>query len=285
MNVRRVAAPALGLLLVAGVQQTVQIRSAGVQTLSGSAPLPDLRFGRSAATAPLGESSHPNAGGHIDLGLNFDEPPVFLASIDESFSGFGGPNGGVFAKLTRVRDNRVSVGVNAPVDGLDWMAIAEGVHEISGKTVVSGRESITSSVTDIPLPQLFASPPIVLVFAEESSLGTMAWARVIRVEQDRFDVQLNAAASVVHWVALEPGEYRSGPYRWTAGQFSGLLPIAERTFPQAFDSLPGFITTIYDTSGSGATWCRMTDQDNASVDLELNGVTEFVNWVAFEIDR
>lgn len=249
----------------------------------GFATDPLVLFGRT----PNGcTSSNSNYFGWVELPTHFDVDPVILVSNDESLNN----NGATWERLTRLRRNRFGVRCDAVSDALHWMAIEPGIHTIDGKTVMAGVQPTVKNGDSIFFPDNFDSPPVVLVFIDETGDDNGSTEIRIRGEVGNSGFQLtvngSSGADNVHWVALEPGTYKHGRYTFEAGVFENLNACSNPctwSWPTPWPRAPGVVHTITDTNNSGgSTWIRHFDVTRTLYQARLSGGgTEKVQWVAF----
>ncbi|PQO38847.1 hypothetical protein C5Y96_02965 [Blastopirellula marina] len=218
--------------------------------------------------------------------VKYDEPltsPVVVATIDETMD----DNGGATVRLRRNFNSQFSVRTNEATDGLQWMAVDEGIHEIDGKMIQAGSFSgSVSGSNTISFNATFDQPPIIFLMIDESvdDVGAAYNIRVIGTPQtNQFDVWINAAADNVHWIAMEPGEYVTQDAHWYVGSQSVGSTTGTIAFPTTFSTLPGVVTTMRDTNNSGGTWNRLTEVTPTTFSYRINtSGTEFLNYIAFE---
>ncbi|GAA5477606.1 hypothetical protein [Haloferula helveola] len=246
-----------------------------------------------AGNTTAGSISASNWGGFIHFPKNFDTTPVCIAGIDETID----DNGGTFIaqQVNGTRSNEVAFRTNAACDRVHWFAIEPGVHTISGKSVMAGVESVTSNPQVINFPQSFAAPPIVFVMAARPSpYNNPEWIRLnAPTTATTFTVYAQSPTYECHWIAMDPGEYEHGRYKWLAGSEDISLhsppQIPDLAFPVGFNTTegnPGVIGTILDTNGSGgATWIRLRDVKPQTAQLRIGDVTEFANYLIFLEDK
>lgn len=265
---------ALGTLIVSNGTEWVPL---AIDTNTGYSP---IRFG----------TTYP---GSVNLGtgsfqtVKYDEPltsPVVVATIDETLD----DSGGVLVRLRKNFNSQFSVRTNDSTDGLQWMAVDEGVHQIDGKMIQAGSFSgSVSGVNTISFDTTFSQPPIIFLMIDESVDDTGS-AYNIRVngtpQANQFEVWINAAADNVHWIAMEPGEYVTNDAHWYVGsQAAGSTPSGTIAFPTTFSTLPGVVTTMHDVNNSGGTWSRLSDVSPTSFSYRISSTgTEFLNYIAFE---
>jgi hypothetical protein len=225
--------------------------------------------------------------GWIQSPAIFPTDPIFVATNDESLNN----NGATWMRLRRLTRDRFGIRTNAATDAVHWMAIEPGVHTIDGKTVVAGRTANVGNNSSIFFDHIFAQPPVVLIFIDESGNDNGAGnARIIgNVATSGFQIWADGAMDGLHWVAMDPGEYSYGPYRWRAGVITppgNCTNPCSYTFNPAFPTSPNVLLTINDTNNSGSTWIRHFDITRDLLQYRMDSAaTERVHYVAFYEER
>jgi hypothetical protein len=219
----------------------------------------------------------------------FPAMPMFAYTIDESLN-----NAGPSYYRARVIDNhRIGLRGDNQADGLYWMAIEEGVHTIDGKMVQAGRFTKAGGVTTndtIFFPQLFAEPPVVLLFVDESGNDSgSSYVRIINeVATGGFQIQTDSTADWIQWIAMDAGEYEHGGLYWKAGvwETGNSCSTSGCTYAYGvnFDGkAPGILLQVHDVNNSGANYARTMRVDPTTVKFYMNSTAEKVHYVAFEL--
>ena len=214
----------------------------------------------------------------------FSEPPVLNFTIDETLNN----NGASWIRLRRWQRSRSSYRCNTNSDMTHWAAFSPGEHTIDGKMVIAGTNDNVSNGDTVFFPSLFPDPPVVLLFVDESDDNSGATnVRIINaVSTGGFEVWTDSTAGRLHWIAMEPGEYIHGRYRWLAGTWDDTLGCdpCTRSFPSGgFSAAPGVVLTIHDTDNSGPTWIRHHTITNTEATFRRsNGNGEVTHFLAFE---
>ncbi len=223
---------------------------------------------------------------------NFAAAPILVATIDET----GDNNGAFWTRVLRGPfSNRAMLHCNALADGVHWLALDAGDHTISGKKIAAGRLDLATTNASVFFPSIFPTEPVVLTEIDESGddSGAIVTRVISTVTTGGFQISLDAAADGLHWVAMEPGLYQSGRFRWVAGAFevgNACSNPCTFDFPAeaAFSTAPGVLLTVNDTDNSGAYAARLYSVTPTSVSFRtFNGggavaATERVYYVAFE---
>lgn len=244
---------------------------------------PQLLFG---VENSFGANNSTNVG-WVDYPARFPQPPILVTGIDESINN----NGATWVRTEQNHTNRAALRSDSIMDGLNWMAIEEGVHTVDGKTIMAGSLANASDGAAVFFPALFTQPPVVLLHIDLS--GDQAGGARVRiinsVTTGGFEIYLDGAVDFLHWVALDAGEYNYGRYHFQAGVWAlnnsctgGTSACAVQLPPGMFRDSVGLIATVNDTNNSGASYVRARHLGNEDLALYLNANTENVHYIAFE---
>ena len=228
-------------------------------------------------------------GNYIEFEKDFPSAPVVIATVDETIN----QNGAAWVRQERTaRANEVAFTTNLSADRVHWFAIEPGVHQVSGKTVQAGRDTSGSFPANVTFPQPFSTAPVVFLMMDASDrpIGSSepTWIRInASVTANGFTAYPAGLAYKFQWIAMEPGTYEHGRFKWVAGVHdnSGSGPQATVNLPAGFnmtDRNPGGIVTMFDTNGSGANWIRLTELAPQSAVIRLSGSgAELINYLFF----
>ena len=224
--------------------------------------------------------------GWIPFGTNFNALPIFVAINDESLNN----NGATWIRGRRQATNRMGIRCNAMTDAVHWIALEPGTHTIDGKMVQAGRSANATNNTSVFFNQVFASPPVVVLFPDESGDNNgMANVRLINVSNGGFQIWADGAADNLNWIAFTPGDYNHGNLHWRAGAITTPLNCTDPctfNFNPALPQTPGVVSTLYDTNNSGAIWVRHSNITASQYQWRMdNPTTEIVEYVAFWRDE
>ncbi|MBK8939207.1 MAG: hypothetical protein IPM79_16665 [Polyangiaceae bacterium] len=259
----------------------------GDLSVSGSLTVGDRVLGIPAGPRFLGGiapaacvASGSNFYGYVLLGASFD-PPIFVGSIDESLD----DNGASWLRLRRLAQDRVGLRCDSPTDAVHWLAADPGVHVISGKTVMAGRQAAAVNNATITFPQAFGSAPVVLLLPDESGddVGGSR-ARIIgNVSSSGFTIWTDGALDGLNWIAMEAGSYSYGPVSWRAGTTTpgACSASCSLSLGAPMPAAPGAVLTINDTNNSGATWIRILNSTKNQLTYRMDSQTELVHYVVF----
>ena len=224
--------------------------------------------------------------GYQELPATFAQNPVVMATNDESLNN----NGATWLRLRSVAPNRFGLRCNAGTDAISWMTIDPGSHVIDGKMVVAGRTASIGNNSSVFFNAIFPTNPVVLLLPDESGDDNgMSRVRMIGAgATSGFQVWADGNGDALQWVAMEPGTYRRGRFRWVAGTLTptSCSDPCNFTFPTPFSSAPGMLLTIQDTDNNGPTWIRTSKTTPTGFSFRWDSTAgERVHYVAFETDE
>lgn len=216
----------------------------------------------------------------IEYPFRFSQVPITIATIDETHD----RSGPVWIRQNILREDRLGIRGDNGLQGLHYMALSPGVHELDGKKVIAGRVGSNINGGTVTFPEAFTSPPIVLVMPTvPDNSGAVSTRVIFNPTATSFQYYCNENGDQMDWIALEPGEYTVGRYHFYAGSFAD--PDNGDTFslPNVFDRAPNIVLTIRDTNNSGASYTRVNGLTSSEVTIYVNdNGSEVLNYVAFE---
>jgi len=222
--------------------------------------------------------------GFQELPAAFSGNPIVVATNDESLNN----NGATWRRLRYLQPNRFGLRCDAITDAIGWMAIDPGVHSISGKTVVAGKTLGIGNNGSVFFNHIFANNPVVIVMPDETGDDNgMSLVRLIGQQATSgFQVWANGGADSLHWIAMDPGTYTRGRFRWTAGVLTppgNCTNSCSFTYPTAFTTAPFVLLTMHDTNNSGPTWVRVSNTTTQGFQYRMDDASlERLHWVAVE---
>jgi hypothetical protein len=255
----------------------------GTLTVNGRVLNPPTTPRMAAGVTPNGcTSSHADYYGWIPLGTNFTTPPIFVARNDESLNN----NGATWIRGRRLGTNRMGIRCDGITDAVHWLAIEAGVHTIDGKLVQAGRTGSLGNNSSVFFNQVFASPPVVIIFPDESGDDSgVGYLRLIQVSNGGFQIYADGNMDGLNWVAFQPGDYSYGNLRWRAGIINtpgNCTDPCTFNFNPPLPATPGVLSTLYDTDNNGASWIRHSNVSTTQFQWRMNtAATEIVEYVAF----
>jgi hypothetical protein len=214
----------------------------------------------------------------------FPQNPIVVASNDESLNN----NGATWRRLKYIQPNRFGLRCDAITDAVGWMAIDPGVHTISGKTVVAGRTTGIGNNGSVFFNYVFSGNPVVIAMPDETGDDNgMSVMRLIgQPAASGFQIWANGTADALHWIAMDPGTYTRGRFRWTAGVLTppgNCTNSCSFTYPTPFTTAPFVLLTMHDTNNSGPTWIRVSNTTTQGFQYRMDDASlERLHWVAVE---
>ncbi len=208
--------------------------------------------------------------------------PIMVATIDAD------TGGAVSLRLLRPSSNRVTFRCNNTADSIHWLAIESGVHTISGHRIEAGVVPTAGlSGTVSFTPPGFSTPPIVLLAVDETGVASAnVFTRITGAPSTTgFSFATSTAGRSLHWIAMEPGTYQHGRYKWTAGTPATGTCSAACTlpYPAGTATAPTVLLTINDTGAlGGADRIYLTGSTPTSAGFGMNAATENVFYAVVE---
>ena len=99
-------------------------------------------------------------------------------------------------------------------------------------------------------------------------------------------MRIRCAADNLHWIAMEPGTYTRGRFRWTAATITppgNCSDACTYTYPTAFTTAPAVLLTMHDTNNSGPTWIRVHATSTTGFQYRMDSAAlERLHYVAVE---
>jgi hypothetical protein len=215
--------------------------------------------------------------------------PVVVASMDVSSVGANS------LRLHRPSSNRVTFKCNDTTDAIHWLAMERGVHDVGGKRIEAGTVPSAGATGTVQFtPPGFGAPPIILLAVDETKgVGTLATRVSSAPSGTGFAYYTNPAntGTTLHWIAMEPGTYTLGRYKWTAGSLNSAAcsPNCTLPFPDGASTAtdPVVVVTINDATAGGPDriWFNSTtaqQQVTVSMSGGTAGPAENVFYVVLE---
>ena len=237
-----------------------------------------------APSGCIASGAFPN--GSISFPTLFPATPVLVTTLDET----GDNDGGSWSRLRALSRDRASIRCDTASDAVHWLAIEPGSHMILGKKIMAGVVRPAVNGGTVSFPGTFSSPPVILLGIDESVDNSGAtYARVIGSPSTTgFQYYLDLSADALHWIAMEPGDYQHGRFRWKAGRVqtnNGCTDPCTFDFPTPLSMAPGMLLTVHDINNNGASWVRSKRLTSTQIQFRMNSSTEDMSFVAFEEDK
>lgn len=156
---------------------------------------------------------------------------------------------------------------------------------------MAGHVDTAGNYGTITFPAAFTVPPVVLLTIDESGDNNGPTQTRINGAVSATQVSYyvdSTTASRLHWIALDPGSYSYGRYRWTAGVWNNPGSCSPCTVPYgtSFVGHPGVLITTFCPDASGEVWSRLNRVTSTDFQFRFNAAAnEGVHWLAFELTR